>query len=340
MREFFKVLRAQLSQGEDTALATIVARSGSAPRGAGARMLVGAQGRLWGTVGGGRIEREAELLSRDALRQKRGVLREFCLGADQVESIGMVCGGDVTLAVTYLPGGDEGLCALADAALALLDAGGDGWLLSPLTGPQAGELSLLPAAKAAERFPALTSAAGESVLLEADGDSLFAQRLARRGEVYLFGGGHVARELAPLLARLDFPFTVVDDRPEFSVPADFPGARRVICTDFAKLLDAVSPTGADYAAVMTHGHLFDLEVQKQLLATPVGYIGVMGSRKKKAFVFEKLLEAGFSDADLARIVTPIGLALGGETPAEIALSIAAQLVALRAGRQNRHKRPI
>lgn len=87
--------------------------------------------------------------------------------------------------------------------------------------------------------------------------------------------------------------------------------------------------------MMTRGHLFDLEVQKQLLTSPVGYIGVMGSRKKKEFVFERLREAGFSDRALSRIVTPVGLPLGGETPAEIALSVAAQLVQLRAERKGR-----
>ncbi|NCB62586.1 MAG: XdhC/CoxI family protein [Clostridia bacterium] len=328
---FFQELKARLGSGEDLALATVVARSGSAPRGAGARMLVGTGGRVWGTVGGGLIERRAELMALEALKTKACMLQEFSLDADRLTGIGMVCGGDVTLAVQVLPGGDAGLLALANAALALLRSGGDGWLLAALTGPEAGKLRLLTSGQAEEVFPVPPRPEEEQVLFEAEGAGQFAQRLARPGAVYLFGGGHVARELAPLLARLDFRYSVVDDREEFSRPADFPGAEQVLRCDFDRILDAVAPGPSDYAAVMTRGHLFDLEVQKQLLTTPVGYIGVMGSRKKMSFVFGQLREAGFTDTDLARIITPIGLPLGGETPAEIALSIAAQLVQLRAG---------
>ncbi len=335
MEKFLEALRGLLADGDGVALATVVARSGSAPRDAGARMLVGRSGRLWGTVGGGLVEHEAELLAMETLRSGTSALREFCLRAEGLERIGMVCGGDVTLAVQYLPGGAAGPLAAADAALRCLRAGGDGWLVSRLSTAEAGDLSFLEKEAAEIRFSALRQQAADEVLFEAEGKPWFAQRLIRSGAVYLFGGGHVARELAPLLARLDFCFMVLDDRAEFAVPADFPGAKEVLCADFGHILDAVAPGAGDYAVVMTRGHLFDLDVQKQLLTTPVGYIGVMGSRKKKEFVFERLREAGFSDWALSRIVTPVGLPLGGETPAEIALSVAAQLVQLRAERKGR-----
>lgn len=318
MEELLTLLRARLSAGEDLALATVAARSGSAPRGAGARMVVNASGRLWGTVGGGAIEHQAQLLALEALNEKRGVLREFCLDAQGAQSIGMVCGGDVTLLVQYLPAGSA----------PALDPGPGGWLVCTLDGDGRCGLELLSAHAAQDR--GLT---GTEPVFTRDGPAVrFAQRLSPDGTVFVFGGGHVARELSPLLARLDFRHMVLDDRPQFAQAADFPGAERVIRTDFARILDVISPAQADYAVVMTHGHTFDLEVQKRLLTTPVGYIGVMGSRKKRAFVFDRLRQAGFTDADLARIVTPVGLPLGGETPAEIALSIAAQLVQLRAGK--------
>ena len=330
MWELLKELSARLSAGEDLALVPVVARSGSAPRGAGARMLVNGTGRVWGTVGGGLIEHRAECLALETLGTRETLLQEFSLDGGGAEQIGMVCGGDVTMAVQFLPAGDEALGRLVEEALSCLRSGGDGWVISRVDGP--GQWLFLPPAEAAERFAPLAGCGEGQAFFTAEGAKWFAQRLARRGMVYLFGGGHVARELAPLLARLEFRYTVVDDRPELAQPQDFPGADRVLCADFSQILQAVSPTPVDYAAVMTRGHLFDLEVQKQLLTTPVGYIGVMGSRKKKAFVFQKLREAGFTDQDLSRIVTPIGLPLGGETPAEIALSIAAQLVQLRAGK--------
>lgn len=328
MEALMGLLARHLSAGEPLALCTVVARSGSAPRGSGARMLVGRAGRLWGTVGGGLIEHQAERLAAQVLADGQSILRAFCLDADRLESLGMVCGGDVTLAIQYLPGGDAGLIDVARQAQDWLSHRRDGWLVAGLEG-SAQPLELLSPQAAAERYPSLC---GALCLFGGPGQARFAQRLSPAGTVYLFGGGHVARELSPLLARLDFRHVVMDDRPEFSLPADFPGAAQVLQVDFEAVLDAVSPGPADYAVVMTRGHGFDLTVQRQLLTTPVGYIGVMGSRKKKAFVFGRLKEAGFTDADLARIVTPIGLPLGGETPAEIALSVAAQLVQLRAGK--------
>ena len=98
MEKFLEALRGLLADGDGVALATVVARSGSAPRDAGARMLVGRSGRLWGTVGGGLVEHEAELLAMETLRSGTSALREFCLRAEGLERIGMVCGGDVTLA--------------------------------------------------------------------------------------------------------------------------------------------------------------------------------------------------------------------------------------------------
>lgn len=314
----------RLSRDEELALATVTARSGSAPRGAGARMIVGREGRIFGTVGGGLIEGQTELLCARALEEKRGFLQEFSLTADGEDSIGMVCGGSVTVMVQYLT--RENTPALTEA---MEPCGGDGWLMSRLDENGAGGLEPLSMEDSTKKYPLLGDPTCDKIFFPVEGGHVFAQGLSSGGTVYVFGGGHVARALSSLLAQMDFFHVVMDDREEFTRLEDFPNAKRVICGDFSKLLDDVSPGASDYAVVMTRGHQFDLEVQKELLTTPVGYIGVMGSRKKRDFVFEELRKSGFSDEDLGRIVTPVGLAIGGETPAEIALSIAAQLVQLR-----------
>ena len=183
MEKFLEALRGLLADGDGVALATVVARSGSAPRDAGARMLVGRSGRLWGTVGGGLVEHEAELLAMETLRSGTSALREFCLRAEGLERIGMVCGGDVTLAVQYLPGGAAGPLAATDAALRCLRAGGDGWLVSRLSTAEAGGLSFLEKEAAEIRFSALRQQAADEVLFEAEGNPGFAQRLIRSGAV-------------------------------------------------------------------------------------------------------------------------------------------------------------
>ena len=155
-------------------------------------------------------------------------------------------------------------------------------------------------------------------------------RLTPSGRVYIFGGGHVAQALVPALAAVDFRCVVLEDREDFCRPELFPGVEETRLIQNGDPAAYAGITAEDYVAVMTRGHKDDLTVQAQALKTPAKYIGVIGSRKKTAAVFAKLRDMGYTDADLQRITTPIGLSIKAETPAEIAVSIAAQLIQLRA----------
>ena len=162
---------------------------------------------------------------------------------------------------------------------------------------------------------------------------LFAQPLVRAGTVYLFGAGHVSRALAQILAMAEFRTVVYDQRPEAAWRAFFPDAAERICGPFEEALDRLEPiTEEDYAVIMTPGHQGDYEVLSQVLRTPAKYIGCIGSRKKVAAARERLLADGFTAAEIDRVWAPIGLPIGGETPAEVAVSVAAQLIACRSGR--------
>lgn len=150
------------------------------------------------------------------------------------------------------------------------------------------------------------------------------------GTVYIFGGGHVAQELVPVLSHLDFPCVVFDDRNEFANKKIFPDAKECIIGDFEQIRNYVDVKEKDYVCIMTRGHLSDYVVQKQILKTPASYIGVIGSRRKAAAIREKLLADGFSESETDRCKSPIGLKIHAETPAEIAISIAAELIEKRA----------
>ena len=160
--------------------------------------------------------------------------------------------------------------------------------------------------------------------------------LAPAGTVYLFGAGHVGLALVHLLALTEFPVVVYDQRP--APPDGIPEAVRVVqgpYEDALSRLEAIGPE--DYVVIMTPGHQGDYEVLRQVLRTPARYVGCIGSRRKIAATRERLLADGFSEADFARVHAPIGLDIGGETPQEIALSVAAQLVACRAGKPTRRE---
>ena len=150
---------------------------------------------------------------------------------------------------------------------------------------------------------------------------------------FIFGGGHIAAALAPILKSVGFLVVVMDDRAEFADPARFPDAAQAVCGDFRHLAKSFTFCESDYAVIVTSGHMHDFEVEEQLLRQELAYIGVIGSRKKTAAVNAKLREAGISEEQLAKVHTPIGLAIGAVTSEEIAVSIAAEMIQVRAERR-------
>ena len=159
-----------------------------------------------------------------------------------------------------------------------------------------------------------------------------AREWAPADRVLLFGGGHVARALAKVLSLADYSVEVWDQRPEAVTPALFPDAAALRCGAWEAALEALAPVAAeDYVVVMTPGHQADFTVLAQVLKTPAKYIGCIGSRSKAAAVRSRLLEAGFSEEEVDRVRSPIGLPIGGKAPGEIAVSVAAEMIACRYG---------
>ena len=148
----------------------------------------------------------------------------------------------------------------------------------------------------------------------------------------LCGGGHVSLELAHIAARLEFEVVVIDDRPEFANDERFPMVHQVLCMPFEEALDQLGSRDTDFYAILTRGHAFDKECLAHVLRGQYAYVGMIGRRTKVAAVYKVLREEGFSQEMLDGVHSPIGLSIGGQTPAEIAVSIAAQLVQVRAQR--------
>lgn len=146
----------------------------------------------------------------------------------------------------------------------------------------------------------------------------------------LCGGGHVSLELAYVAVRLEFEVVVIDDRPEFANTDRFPMAHQVLCMPFDQALNQLGSRDSDYFAILTRGHAFDKDCLAHVLRGKYTYVGMIGSRTKVAAVYKALREEGFPQEMLDGVHSPIGLSIGGQTPAEIAVSIAAQLVQVRA----------
>ncbi len=331
MRTMIQTIYDRLSQQEDLVLVTVIASSGSTPRGAGARMLVGKGGRICGTIGGGAVEGRAIQVAATVLEEKASVIRDFCLNKNDVHNLGMICGGAVNVFFHYLPAGDAAAIALARQAEQDFAAGRDLWFLTDV---RTGKIGLYTKdsgffglqAPADLPFPRRPVRFGD----------LFVEQISFSGKVYIFGGGHVAQELVPVLTHVGFRCVLVEDREEFATRKRFPTAESIILADMCRLSDYLTITEEDYVCVMTRGHAYDTIVQAQILRRHPCYCGVIGSRQKAAGVRKALKEEhGLSEDELNQIITPIGLPIKGDTPAEIAISICAQMILHRAERNNR-----
>ena len=161
---------------------------------------------------------------------------------------------------------------------------------------------------------------------------VFLERVGPAPRVILFGAGHVGQAVARALSPLPFRVTVVDSRPEFAAKERFPDGADVRCGDPLELLGAIpSDSSSTYAFVFTHSHKLDLLLLSVLLGRPLRFLGLIGSRSKWARFREALKSRGFSEADLSRVTSPIGIGVGGKSAPEIAVSVAAQLLAVQAG---------
>lgn len=327
MKQWMKTLVQRLEDGEDLILVTVTASSGATPRGAGARMLVGREGRICGTIGGGPVEYRSEETARQLLAEKRSCETVFSLTANDLQKLGMICGGDAQVHFQFLPADDRECLAAAREAANALSQGRELWLVSDLT--QNGGLQVFDRNTAPDWLaPYLKN---RPCRFTWEGRSFFAERIGSAGKVYIFGGGHVAQALVPALAAVEFSCIVLEDRPEFADPALFPQAEQVLQVEWEHILDYVNLTEEDYCCVMTRGHAYDTVVQAQVMKARPCYMGMIGSRTKGAAVRKALEEEyGFSSEEISRLVSPIGLAIGAQTPEEIAVSITAQMIQVRA----------
>ena len=335
MKKLFAALKDSMLRGEDTVWVTIVASSGSAPRGSGARMLVGPAGRICGTIGGGAVEYKSEHIAMEILRDRGSRKEIFRLYRNEIEDLGMVCGGNVEVFFRYIPADDAAVRALVDGTAAIFDALEPSWLITEITEGCAGVLSVYGKRSGLLGAPVpqqvLDTLGVRPVQTEIDGRTYYSEKLLQPGRVYVFGGGHIAQALVPVLLGADFTCVVLDDRPDFAAPERFPGAETRLI-DPEDISDVVAGfTADDCVCIMTRGHKDDMLIQRQVMRSPVQYIGVIGSARKQKTVKEQILAAGYTEADFEYVVSPIGINIGAETPAELAVSIAAQLIRVRAG---------
>ncbi len=343
MYEILDETLAMLEAGREFALVTLVAEQGSTPRAAGAEMLVRSDGSIAGSIGGGLLEHSMTHAAAEALAERRSRRVRTELGGTDVRSAEqMLCGGVAEVLVTYVRPRDAELLEVCAALREARSAARRAWYVTVLPTGRPGEIAGVEHGALhtdGRHVGAAVGAAGEirahtaavhGVTHLADGRSAVVERLDPPALTVVCGAGHVGQALAPVLLGLGFRVVVVDDREEFASPARLPGTT-VVARPFEGALAAVGADEETFVVIVTHGHVHDLGVLEQALRVGARYVGLMASRSKRATMEAALRAAGFDDHSIGRIHSPVGLAIGAETPAELAVSIAAEMVLVRSG---------
>jgi xanthine dehydrogenase accessory factor len=302
--------------GQSGALATIARARGSTPVPAGTKMLVGSEGRLIGTVGGGCVEADVIGAALDAQAHRRPTLVTHHLNADLAGDLGLSCGGTVDIFVEPLIADDAYLRVLDQAASA------DSGLVRTAT---AWEATTGPV----KTFEPLTrDRHGAAATLTRDG-RFVEERLTPAPRVFVFGAGHVGAAIARAAAAAGFRVTVIDDRADYADTTRFSEGIAVLAADVDSALARYPLTAGDAVVIATRGHRNDALILERVAPSPAGYVGLLGSRRKKIVVTKGLTAAGVPAKSLRRVRVPIGLAIGAVTPEEIAVSVVAELIAWR-----------
>jgi xanthine dehydrogenase accessory factor len=256
-QEVFAALADALQRGEEVALVTITSSTGSTPQRVGAKMLVFADGRTVGTIGGGCYENDAFWKAREALKSRRPLNVRYELSDDFAEESGLICGGQM---------------------------------------------------------------------------EVFIEPVEPAPDVYVFGAGHVGYFLARMAHDAGFRVHVIDDREKFANTERFPGGIDVAVEDIPAWLEKHALPRTAYGVIVTRGHRHDLDALRALARQELRYVGLIGSRAKVKRIFDALQEEGVTKDALAHIHAPIGLDIGAITPQEIAVSILAELIAVKHGK--------
>ena len=338
MLDLLRLLCAENAAGRPAALATIVFQAGSAPRGAGSRLVANEKGLLAGTTGGGLAEANAIKACGEACRTGQASVLDINMDGTLAAQSEMICGGRVRLLIEpFLP--NDAQRPLLEQALEAAERQGcrivrpfppqGTGLRWSLVMPDGGCLGtpLPPAALTA--LQAQQDIADGAAVLELAGAEYFVECCEAPERMIIVGGGHVSRPTAYIAAMTHFAVHVLDDREEFANALRFPDATVHVTPEYTDCLTPLRVTPRDYIVIVTRGHLYDAEAAAQALRTPAGYIGMIGSSRKRQQIYEKLGTQGFTQADIDRIHSPIGLNIGAQTPEEIAVSILAECIAHR-----------
>ncbi|AGY76975.1 XdhC family aldehyde oxidoreductase maturation factor [Clostridium autoethanogenum] len=344
MEKIYKEVVKLLQKEESFVIATIFDKTGSAPRTAGAKMVVRNDGSIIGTIGGGRLEADAIGLAKKSLSLKQTVMQSFDLTHNDVASMDMICGGKGEILIDFIDAQDENNRIIYETVVKIQEKREKAWFITVLDNVSGtsnlrcqqcivkpdktliGKIDCDP--NILEKLiagPAKISIHAEVI----DNQRFLVEPLRPEGTVYIFGAGHVSQRIAPLSETVGFRTVVLDDREEYANRSRFSEPTELMVIDSFNKLPNLHIDEDSYLVIVTRGHLYDRVVLEQVLRSNAKYIGMIGSKSKRDKIFTQLLNQGYAKEEIRSVYSPIGTSIGAETPQEIAVSIVGELIKVR-----------
>jgi xanthine dehydrogenase accessory factor len=310
VRELAESIQRWRSRGDRVALATVVATRRSAPRPVGAKLAISERGELFGSVSGGCVESDVAVQAAEVIAEGTPRLLTYGITDDMAWNVGLPCGGEIDVFVERFQG-------------ELPDSDEPAVSVTVLEGERAGERRLLGSDGVEP---------GPSRVLELDGETVFAEMLGPPPRVVVIGAIDTAEELCRAANSLGWHTVVTDPRPALTTRERLPSPDELLVAWPDEALEQLAPDGDTAVVVLTHEERLDVPALTSALEGEAFYVGAIGSRRTQAKRRERLLEAGVDAEELERLSGPAGLDLGAQTPAEMAVSILGEILAVRAGR--------
>lgn len=358
-KDVFKEMFELKRKGENGAIATVIARKGSAPMSGDAKMLVREDGSTMGTVGGGCLEAEVWQTAMNVIGGGPSEKVSFDLTATEAGDSGHICGGVVDIYIEPFSAYDPELLEMihgirtrgGSAALATVIRQDDdpnsstetSKMLIHRDGTTMGEIPGFAAEIWRESSQIMRQ--GQPSLMRFEEEDvrqgkrrrtigktteIFVEPISIQPLVYIFGGGHVSYCIAQAAHLAGFRISVVEDRPSFANQERFPMAESFYVGEFPAVFDDIAVDESDFISIVTRGHANDEVVLEWALKTPARYIGMIGSKSKVLLTYRHLRDKGFDmDEIVRRVHAPIGLDIGADTPGEIGVAVAAEFIQLR-----------
>jgi len=344
MQNPFEDINRLLQEGQKVVLASIIKQVGSSPRAIGTKCIVLEDGSIKGTIGGGLLEYQVMERAKESLKEGKSTIIHFKLTGDEVAKSDMLCGGVVDVYLEPLFPENAVARDIFKRISSFINEGRKGLLLTLVSdgiksedetnrllieedGSTMGEIRTVSEEGKQKLAKYLKIKAPKLMEIEKGKESVFVEPVRPYDILYLFGAGHVSTFVASLASMVGFRVIVIDDRKEFANKERFKEADELIVLPFSDVFKKINISSSSYIAIITRGHIHDLNVLREALKKSDGMIG---SRRKREIIYQALIKEGVSDERLKQVHSPIGMDIDAETPEEIAVSIVAEIIRVRA----------